>query len=190
VLNPAIKFGLPWFLFVHGVTKRSLAGLILAVGLLLSSLAALPVESAESSLSANQSSAHETPHVSTSTADSLMIPDGIYLYGQSPEPDQIGAAYLVFEADENEIVGAFYMPHSSFDCFQGEVQPNRLALTITDSYEQTTHPYEIAMTASSDIASADNPAIAPAELEGYHPIEEISENDQRILAICRNQFQQ
>lgn len=118
------------------------------------------------------------------------LSDGVYLYGQSAEPDQLGSAYLVFEVQQNQVTGAFYMPHSSFDCFQGEFAGDRLALNIVDSYEQTVHPYSIALQADSSVASADGDAVAPLGLQGFHQLETISENDERILATCQADFQQ
>ncbi|NJN91022.1 MAG: hypothetical protein HC878_12035, partial [Leptolyngbyaceae cyanobacterium SL_5_14] len=40
------------------------------------------------------------------------LPDGTYVFGQSPEANQVGSTYLVFEANDEQIVGAFYMPAS------------------------------------------------------------------------------
>lgn len=122
-----------------------------------------------------------------STAD--VIADGVYLYGQAPERDQIGAAYMVFEVDQGEVVGAFYMPHSSFDCFYGNVHADRLALTVIDSYERTYHPYAIALEPQDAVATVGNEAIAPMGLEGFHPLAEPSENDLRLLSTCQSDIQ-
>ncbi len=120
--------------------------------------------------------------------DAPVIQDGVYLYGQSPQPEQIGVAYMIFEAQSDRIVGAFYMPHSSFDCFYGNAQPDRLALTVIDSYEQEAYTYNVAMQANADIASVVGGAVNPVALEGFHPIEPISDNDQRILGVCQTNY--
>ena len=73
--------------------------------------------------------------------------DGIYLYGQSAEPEQIGQAYMVFEARQGKVVGAFYMPRSSFDCFYGDLGSQQMALKIVDSYGEGTYDYAIALEA-------------------------------------------
>jgi hypothetical protein len=113
------------------------------------------------------------------------LSDGTYLYGQAPEPEQLGAAYMVFEVNQGDVVGAFYMPRSSFDCFSGEFEDDRLALTVVDSYEQTSYPFAIALDSSSSVAMAGGETIAPVGLEGFQRIDQLSENDQRILATCK-----
>ncbi|MEB3211451.1 MAG: hypothetical protein VKL39_08850 [Leptolyngbyaceae bacterium] len=113
------------------------------------------------------------------------LEDGVYLYGQSPVPEQLGSAYLVFEVSSSDVVGAFYMPHSSFDCFNGEFQSNQLALQITDSYEQVTFPYSIALERDTEVASSGDLVSDDIGLAGFHPIESVSENDYRILNVCK-----
>lgn len=113
------------------------------------------------------------------------LPNGIYLYGQSPEAEQIGSAYMVFEVNDRQIIGAFYMPSSSFDCFYGEVQAQQLALNVVDTYERTVHPYAVALETTGSVAAAGDGAIAPLSLEGFHAIDAVSGNDQRILNTCK-----
>jgi len=125
--------------------------------------------------------------VATSTANAgsfRSLPDGVYLFGQTPEPEQVGAAYMVFEVSNNRVVGAFYMPYSSFDCFNGQFAADRLELTVINSYEQTAYSHTVALNENSSVATTGN-AIAPVGLEGYHQIQQVSENDQRILATCQ-----
>lgn len=122
-----------------------------------------------------------------STAD--IVADGVYLYGQAPERDQIGSSYMVFEVDQGQVVGAFYMPYSSFDCFYGNVHADRLALTVIDSYERTYHPYAIALAPQDAVATLDNETIAPMGLEGFHQLTEPNENDLRLLSTCRSDVQ-
>lgn len=109
---------------------------------------------------------------------------GVYLYGQVPEPDQIGMGYMVFESVDEQIVGALYMPNSSFDCFEGRVEGSELAMTVTNSYDQESYPYAVALETSDAIASASS-APAPLSLDGFHQLSGPSENDLRILATCK-----
>jgi len=142
-------------------------------------------------LSSSTVHASEVPHLMASSVDleeASVIQDGVYLYGQSPEPEQVGVAYMVFEAQSDRIVGAFYMPHSSFDCFYGEAEPDKLALTVVDSYEQAHYPYDVALQPNSDVASAVGGAMAEFRLEGFFPIETVSVNDQRILGVCQTNY--
>ncbi|MEM7770518.1 MAG: hypothetical protein AAF327_08410, partial [Cyanobacteria bacterium P01_A01_bin.37] len=128
------------------------------------------------------------PHLaiaSQSEQSRTVLEDGVYLYGQSPDPGQLGSAYLVFEVSSSDVVGAFYMPHSSFDCFQGEFQENRLALQITDSYEQVTFPYAIALDQDAVLASSGDLPATDIGLAGFHQVEFVSANDHRILNVCK-----
>jgi hypothetical protein len=181
VLNTSIKRSIEIFNQVRRA-GRPMTSVLLSLGLgfvgLPNALAFTPAESVVS----QQTS---TPALATRHS----IPDGVYLYGQADEPQQIGSAYMVFEVQQNQVVGAFYMPQSSFDCFSGEFQADQLALNVVDSYEQTVHPYAVALEAGAPIASATGEAIAPAELEGFHRLDEVSEADQTILATCQADLQ-
>jgi hypothetical protein len=161
------RASLPWRTLVRKFQKP-ITGMFCAVGLA-AVAAALPAQSSEAVDSAERSS----------------IADGVYLYGQSAEPNQIGAEYLVFEVNRGVVVGGFYMPNSSFDCFSGTVEADQLALTVVDSYEQTRHPYAVALEASGDVALAGDDTIAPVGLEGYQRLANLSETDRHILATCK-----
>ncbi|MGB3612842.1 MAG: hypothetical protein WBA10_03545 [Elainellaceae cyanobacterium] len=121
------------------------------------------------------------------SAEGYRFSEGRYLFGQALEPDEIGAVYTVFAVEGDRITGAFYMPHSSFDCFYGNVQGDRLSVTVRDSYGQTTFPYAIALVQGQEtIASSDTTALQTG-LDGFHRIAALSENDQRILDVCRSE---
>ena len=136
---------------------------------------------------ANPSSSHKSaPTFARAVEPGTAFPkDGIYLYGQSPQRDQIGRAYMVFEVNRGRMVGAFYMPHSSFDCFWGTPQGNRLALTVIDSYTRETHPYAIGFNPSVVAASTSGGADRSISLEGFYPIQPVSQADLKILEVCQ-----
>ena len=116
----------------------------------------------------------------------FFLDDGTYLYGQVTEPNQVDSAYMVFDVKGQTIVGAFYMPHSSFDCFQGTIQPDELALTVHDSYSQETFPFAVALAPNDEAIAFEGTVVAPPmKIDGFQPLESLSENDQRILATCR-----
>ncbi|MEL7038592.1 MAG: hypothetical protein AAFO04_23710 [Cyanobacteria bacterium J06592_8] len=132
---------------------------------------------------------------STTVAQSLptgtpFLENGIYLYGQSRQRDQIGHAYMVFEIKQGRMVGAFYMPHSSFDCFWGSPQGNRLDLTVIDSYTEDTHPYAIGFNPSVVAASRSGGADQNVSLEGFYRIERVSQGDREILQVCQSDVNQ
>ncbi len=109
-----------------------------------------------------------------------------YLFGQAPQPDQIGQGYVVLERTGDRVYGALYYPSSSFDCFEGQVQGTEIAMTVINSYDQAdTYPYSLAMVEDSAIASSDaSGGLVPFGLDGFHAIGDLSENDHRMLEIC------
>ncbi|NJO50072.1 MAG: hypothetical protein HC840_12255 [Leptolyngbyaceae cyanobacterium RM2_2_4] len=181
MFNSSFRVFSPLRTLTHTV-NRPLAGLLLSLGLVASGAGSVaeateaPAMVRESRVLVATSAVH--------AASLPVLPDGVYLYGQSPEPEQVGAAYMVFEVNNNRVVGAFYMPYSSFDCFNGQFAAEQLELTVINSYEQTAHSHSVALSENSSVATTGS-AIAPVGLEGYHRIQQISENDQRILTACQ-----
>ncbi|TAG94060.1 MAG: hypothetical protein EAZ09_12305 [Oscillatoriales cyanobacterium] len=107
---------------------------------------------------------------SSPDSTSISTSNQIYLYGQSPKPDQIKQEYFVFEVRQGKVVGAFYLPRSAFYCFYGNLERTQLNLTVVDTYDGTTSPYSV-------------------NLQQYHPIPTVSNNDRRILGICKTAHQ-
>lgn len=101
--------------------------------------------------------------------ENILLTDGIYLFGQSPQPEQIQNEYFVFKLQSGKVIGAFYLPHSSFYCFYGIYQQNRLEVKVVDSYDNTASDYTV-------------------NLEKYHRINQISDNDTRILNYCQTNY--
>jgi len=126
----------------------------------------------------------------TVIAQATTLPDGVYLYGQSAQPEQIGKGYFVFEARKGKLIGALYMPRSSFDCTYGDIESEQVSLTVINSYDRSENPYVIATERNGSVASRENPVVAPIGLEGYHRLSNISANDQRILNVCKQHYQQ
>jgi hypothetical protein len=110
-----------------------------------------------------------------------------YLFGQVPQPDQIGQGYVVLERTGDRVYGALYYPSSSFDCFEGQVQGTEIAMTVINSYDQAdTYPYSLAMVEDSAVASNDaSGELVPFGLDGFYAIDNLSENDHRMLEMCR-----
>lgn len=158
------------------------------VGLLTGAIAALVLGLGSTSTTAygNESPGSQPSNPATKPARVAQrgLPNGVYLYGQSTKADQYGSAYMVFRVRDRRVSGAFYMPASSFDCFHGELKTNQLALNVVDSYDQTSHPYAIALNPNATVARLTNAGGAPVEPEGYHRIQTISANDRRILNTC------
>jgi len=112
------------------------------------------------------------------------LPDGQYLYGQVPEPNQLGYGYMVFEVSNGQIQGGLYFPSSSFDCFSGRVQGDRLALTITNSYTQETYAYAMTIAAPTTVASEGATGTLPLEIDGFYRLEDLGDVDRQVLQTC------
>lgn len=114
------------------------------------------------------------------------LTDGIYVFGESPEAGQLGTTYMVMAVEAGQIVGGFYQPSSSFDCFHGEVAQQELALTVIDSYNQTEHPFALALESNTAVAAPE--ALADEWVpSGFHAIAELSDTDHHVLQVCSGQ---
>lgn len=135
-------------------------------------------------------SAHQVEQANAlpSTADDSSV-NGVYLYGQQPVPDQLATAYFVFELQGGSITGAFYMPSSSFDCVQGQIEPEQIHLSVTDSYSQETSPYALSLSPpTAVVASQASPVTAPLNIAGFYQLP-MNDQSQDLLAICRARYQ-
>lgn len=180
-------------------------GLLLTVGLSanLSALATTMPQQSDQSVDATTipllKAVRAMTIAQTPTLGSL-IPDGTYLYGQSPVAEQVGQEYLVFEARQGKVIGAVYLPNSEFSCFYGTLDSKQLDLTVVNPYDQTAYSHTIARIQPAQIAAAGGQINLEntydsltyphtIQLEGYQPISEISTNDQQILSVCLNDYQ-
>lgn len=175
----------------------SLAGLLLTVGLTANASTGETVAA-----QAQNQAPNSTPiEISHKPIPAASLPDGTYLYGQSSEPEQIGKEYIVFEARQGKLIGALYLPSSEFSCFHGTLDSNQMSLTVFSPYDQTALAHSIAESQPQEIAVAggeinlENASESLSSsytvgLEGYQQISKISDNDQRILRMCRDNYQQ
>jgi hypothetical protein len=116
-------------------------------------------------------------------AKPTLFADGIYLFGQSPEPEQIGQEYLIFRVQQGKMVGAIYLPQSEFSCFSGTITPPEVNLAIRDPYENQLYRHSIALKPLAPVA-ADQPIAQKMGLEGYYSIATINDSAQGILQTC------
>jgi hypothetical protein len=122
--------------------------------------------------------------------------DGVYLYGQSPAPSQVGQEYVVFELRQDKVVGAFYLPQSEFSCFEGTLRSGKLALTIASNADSDPDPNATASqtprvaTAGEKlpIGNGYTPIAYPysVALQNYHQLDSVSDGERRILQACKN----
>jgi hypothetical protein len=185
VFNIPVRSSNVWQSFIERIEKP-VTGLLLTLGLAAVALPSLSASSVETPLDLVSA-----PQVSqmAQVAAAQPLADGVYLYGQAPERDQLNSAYLVFEVTQGQIIGAFYMPRSSFDCVYGNMQADQLALNVVDSYSREAHPYAVALQSTGAVADAGDGSAPPVTLEGMHRIDNINSNDQRILSTCKADHQ-
>ncbi len=112
----------------------------------------------------------QTKELGTRSAVAVSLPpslltDGIHLFGRAQVPEQLQTEYLIFKMNRSQVIGAFFMPSSSFDCFAGTLEAGKLNLTVVESYEQQSYEHSV-------------------NLNQYYAIKQISNNDLRILDVC------
>jgi hypothetical protein len=178
VFNSSTPTSSPWRVLAKRFEKS--ATTLFSTGLAIAGLATLPA------YAGTQTAPSSTARPTDAALSAL--DNGTYLYGQSAAAEQIGSAYMVFEVNQGKVIGAFYMPRSSFDCFYGNLEADHVALTIVDSYEQNLRPYSVALETAAPVAMAGNETIVPVGLQGFHRINALSNNDQRILSTCKANY--
>lgn len=119
-----------------------------------------PIAGSKTQISSNRSR-------TIAAAGNSSLREGTYLYGESNKSNQLNQEYFVFEVQNNKVIGAAYMPRSSFDCFYGTQRSNKLNLKIVNGYKEDTYSHLL-------------------NLSYYEPIANISSNDQQILATCKS----
>jgi hypothetical protein len=174
--------------------RLPLTGLLLTVGLTMN-VSSRPIAVAEQLKQAVDSSTGET-NPSTVSASATSIPDGTYLYGESSQPNQIGQEYIVFQANEGQLVGALYLPQSEFSCFHGTLESKQMNLRVVNPYDQTALAHTIENQQQTSVAATGSQLNLDrtyesltypytVKLDQYQPVGQLSENDQRMLNICR-----
>ncbi|MEQ9670442.1 hypothetical protein [Coleofasciculus sp. G2-EDA-02] len=173
--------------------RLPLTGLLLTLGLTMN-VSSRPTAVAQQLKQAVDSAAVE-PNQSTVSASATLIPDGTYLYGQSSQPDQIGQEYIVFQANKGKLVGALYLPQSEFSCFYGTLESKQMNLQVVNPYDQTALAHTIENQQQTSVAAGSQLNLDrtyesltypyTVRLDQYQPVGQLSENDQRMLNICR-----
>ncbi|MCX7594892.1 MAG: hypothetical protein N2235_14250 [Fischerella sp.] len=114
--------------------------------------------------------------------------NGIYLYGQSPQPGQLGQGYIIFEKRQSQAIGALYMPDSEFSCFKGTLNPSgELAMTVR-GYPGEFSPSQLAARDGLLRMNDDRPFTYDhsVALQDYYRLRSISRTDREILQMCKS----
>ena len=149
------------------------------------------------SLAKDLKTAPETTAIATRTqksaAEGTNVPisnlpteDGVYLYGQSPKPNQIGQGYIIFEKRQASVKGAMYMPSSEFSCFQGTIdRSGELAMTVKASPSETSSNQVATNSTTPSINDDEFSTYAySVALQDYHQLKTITASDRSILQTC------
>ena len=94
--------------------------------------------------------------------------DGLFLYGEAPQPKQTSKGYVVFQREQGKVVGAMYFPNSEFECFTGSQTSNTLDVKSVGVGE---------------------PQVAETKinLSNLHQIKSISADEQRLISACKQE---
>lgn len=114
--------------------------------------------------------------------------NGVYLYGQAKQANQIGKGYVVVEVKEGQASGALYMPNSEFSCFNGQIKNSgELAMTVKSSPAEAAPPEFAANSAVEISNSIDEPVTYAYSLglQNYHRLDNVSSLDRQILQQCK-----
>lgn len=178
--GPTLRL-LSWGLNTVRLSRRQ----ILCGGILVALLMSASIHSSTASTHGNPLRLADVPsELSDEASVPTMVEERIHLYGESPQLDTVGASYLVFTAQDNQVTGAIFMPYSSFDCFEGQLGRQTLALEIRNSYTQELHTYAIALETEGTLANSAGGAFSDLHLDGFHNLGEPRESELSILAVC------
>jgi hypothetical protein len=119
-----------------------------------------------------------------SSVQAGLIADGTYAYGETQKRDQRGQTYFVFEVKQGKVLGAFYTPRSSYDCTYGQVTGTELALKVVDSYDRTSHAYDVALDRTSTVA-ANGGLQTQISLKGFKKLDKVMQSDRDMLKSCK-----
>ncbi|WP_204106743.1 MULTISPECIES: hypothetical protein [Spirulina sp. CCY15215] len=110
------------------------------------------------------------------------LADGFYLFGGSPQAEQYGITYIVFEVRQGKVNGALYEVDSEYHCFVGAVDNQNLNLSVED-FEGEVYPYAIALEDRGTIATNDG-IMRIVGLQGYHQLTKLGDIDSTLLQSC------
>lgn len=121
---------------------------------------------------------------------SFPVKDGVYLYGQSPKPNQLGQGYIIFQKQQDKITGALYMPQSEFNCFQGTLNKSgELAMTVNSTSNEASTPQSNQVAANNTLprVSEDDFSSYPYSLalQDFYQLNSITASDRRTLQMCK-----
>ncbi|MEH2058290.1 MAG: hypothetical protein V7K97_19460 [Nostoc sp.] len=121
---------------------------------------------------------------------SFPVKDGIYLYGQSPKPNQLGQGYIIFQKRQDKVTGALYMPQSELNCFQGTINPSgELAMTVNTSSNEASSEQSNQVATTNRLPKVNddesNSYAYSLALQDFYRLNSIAASDRRTLQMCK-----
>ncbi|MBD2776719.1 hypothetical protein [Iningainema tapete] len=114
--------------------------------------------------------------------------NGVYLYGQTQKPGQFGRDYIIFEKQQNNIIGALYSPSSELNCFKGTLNSSgQLAMNVA-GFAGDVSPIRVATKNTLPVVNnIDQPVdyTHAVRLQEYNQINSIPANDRNVLQQCK-----
>jgi hypothetical protein len=177
-----------WTLKVAGTNQIARTIVAAALGL------SLTIVNSTTSLSSAKAAAAPIPSNASNAArianSAAKLADGVYLFGETNQPNQLGQSYFVFEVTQGKVLGALYMPQSSFDCAHGSFKYQQLALKVQDAYaDGTASDYAIGLERGATVASTNLNGMGQVGLAGFQKIDQVSQNDMQLLNACKATYQ-
>jgi hypothetical protein len=113
--------------------------------------------------------------------------DGIYLYGESLTPNQLGQGYIIFQKQQDKIIGALYFPQSEFTCFQGKLTKSGELAMMVRTLPGEVGTMEVATISTIPKINENEFATCPysVTLQDYYRLSSVSSHDREILQICQ-----
>ena len=103
---------------------------------------------------------------SQTIASEINSDEGISLYGETATPNQIGQGYIIFEKQDDTLIGAFYYPQSEYICFTGRQNQSQLDILSLPTHQDPLTSFSL-------------------ELGEMTEVQEIGATEKSTLAACR-----
>lgn len=101
------------------------------------------------------------PAMASESENLAAVPQGqTFLYGETAEANEPGQGYIVFQHQNDKIVGAFYYPQSEYSCFTGKMNASTLKVLSLPTAQDPISSFSLSMDELTAI-----PSIGPEELE-------------------------
>lgn len=135
----------------------------------------------------SQTSAALPQAIPTAQGREPQVANGIYLFGDTTTPGQLGHEYMVLQVEGSTVTGGFYEPGHTFSCFSGSITSQALSLRVQDRQRPDSGFYQVPIYLDNQFSTSR--FVLPYEntlgLQGTHRIDGTEPESQRVLNVCR-----